>query len=124
MKHPSIDTVGHVYPNFAFHAFLHLFTDKLKFVEAPKGGAEVHGKFGRTNETGRVFVSGFVNVKTDAEWHPIYNYKCTYPRGDFGDHEANVTCKDGGYSSGSFVRYVAHGLHFLFTCIQSKSSGL
>ena len=50
----------------------------------------------------KVFATGYVNVRTDHEWHPFYFHKDSETT-LFGVHEANVTCKDGGYSRGTYV---------------------
>ena len=82
--------------------------DRLKFVESPKNTTAIHGTFDR-DEDGRVFVSGYVNIKIERKWHPIYYkyYKhplnSDHPVQTFGDAEANVTCKTGGYTSGRFI---------------------
>ena len=81
---------------------IHLL-DKLKFVESPFNSTKIYGEFG-TDANG-IFVTGFANIKqvTDQgnKWHTIYYYYNDY----FGDKEANVACREGGYSSGTFVKY-------------------
>ena len=68
---------------------------------------KIHGQFGQDGH-GQVFVQGYVNVKwSDQNWYPMNYFMCTLNKngivGTFGNNEANVTCKEGGYSHGTYV---------------------
>lgn len=76
--------------------------DKLKFVESPKNTTRILGEFGKSAD-GRIFVTGYANIKTDEEWHPIYYWNSFDDNKRFHNKEANVACKEGGYSFGMVV---------------------
>ena len=89
---------------------IHLL-DKLKFVESKEKSTKIYGEFG-TDDDG-IFVTGFTNIKQVTnqgdKWHTIY-----YVTYDvyFSDKEANVACREGGYSSGTFVTYEYNRPHY------------
>ena len=76
-------------------------------MESPSNSTKIHGEFSR-DEGGDIIVQGFINVK-DKEfgWLPIYPWKRLDDRyfHPFGYNESVVTCREGGYNSGSFISH-------------------